>query len=443
LLELLKVRAERLERVAAVLRAIAPEYRARGPGHDPRGRAAAGVRGADPAPLRGKELSMQNHRNGYRSENVGPCLTAAHRRDLKRRAVAVVLAFLVILLGAERAAAEKVLAVLVADTGDSGIGADCGRDLDNMQDLFTTNMAAGQLIVTIVKGKEEVTPDRIKEKLIKLEVGKEDTVVFFYAGHGGFDKDRKEQGLDLPGGRLMRKEILELLKAKKPKHIVIITDTCSAFWQSKEQPQPSTIKPEAYIGPAKKTSPLFSSLFLQPSGITDVSSTKPGELAWGATGFGGVFTYSFCKYLRDKQNQPLDWKTVVKQAANTAQDFFTQQFPDGIKMEGNVYKKQTLYSFSLGEIGVFVEQFGVFVKEDRNEVKIVKVIDDSLATKGRLGKDAVILEPGDIILEVSGQRVTTVADFQKALTNAPDQLPILFRNCQDSKNYRAIFSRGK
>src|SRR5262249_42287465 len=153
-------------------------------------------------------------------------------------------------------------------------------------------------------------------------------------------------------------------------------------------------------------------------------------------------TYSFCNYLRDKQDQALDWKTVVKQAADKAQDFFTQQFPGGIPVNENVCRKQTLHSFSLGDVD-FAGLFGVFVKEERNEVKIVKVVNDSLATRGKLGEDTETLDPGDVILEVNGQRITTVTGFQKALAIAPKELSILIRNVKDNKNYRLLFSREK
>ena len=131
------------------------------------------------------------------------------------------------------------------------------------------------LVSSQLSEDEQSDPQFILKLIEDLSPRREDTVVFYYSGHGAAD----DQGhyLAMAKGKLHRNQILEAILRKKPRLAVFISDCCNLRSDG-----------ELYFAPYFQTkrpsspSPLFRSLFLEPKGIVDINSSAPGEGAFFA-----------------------------------------------------------------------------------------------------------------------------------------------------------------
>ena len=113
----------------------------------------------------------------------------------------------------------------------------------------------------------------VSELITELSVTANDTIFFYYSGHGG--NDDRGHYLGLPQGRLYRSELRQLLENKGARLVVLITDCCNQ--RSDGQ---AFGAPYMDMEPPAKVSPLFESLFLLPKGTVDINSSSPGEAAY-------------------------------------------------------------------------------------------------------------------------------------------------------------------
>ena len=121
----------------------------------------------------------------------------------------------------------------------------------------------------------------------KLDVGPDDTLMFYFSGHGSNDGKRSllyaVDEVDLDRARLER----ELL-AKKARLTLILTDACNSFIDD-------DARSRAFMG-AQKRAPDFTaewtSLFVTQRGVVHIAAASPGEYAWSDNDEGGAFTHS-------------------------------------------------------------------------------------------------------------------------------------------------------
>jgi hypothetical protein len=165
-------------------------------------------------------------------------------------------------------AAGKVYLLIIADTFPKELEKASRTDGNNMLTVFMANIPAAQLDVTLIDtaldpNLKDAAKDGLKDlvlsKLRSLPIGENDTVVFYYTGHGAFDLDGHY--MDLAGrnpGTLRRGEVLAEIKAKgtQPRLTVLITDCCNVF-------KPAPAAPLSRQEPPRpdQVSPLFNALF--------------------------------------------------------------------------------------------------------------------------------------------------------------------------------------
>jgi len=79
------------------------------------------------------------------------------------------------------------------------------------------------------------TADQVMSSLRNLRLGANESVVFFHSGHGHIeDRARPEetQEMTLTGtGRLVRGQVLSVLRAQQPRALIMLTDCCSCVAQ--------------------------------------------------------------------------------------------------------------------------------------------------------------------------------------------------------------------
>lgn len=264
------------------------------------------------------------------------------------RIMTVVLASLLCLIGVSPAQAQARLHVIaVGDTskrtdGDDSkdIGADMSVNLERLSMWLRVNSPARLLNEQVLTG-ENYARAPIMRAIDSLQVGSQDAVIFFYCGHGYYDQTGQiEQG---KRGTLLRpaadryrnlwlSEIRERIRGKQARFFVSIVDSCSV------QPsrRPVAAAPAA-PPPPNNFSPLFNSLFFQPTGEIAINSSAPGQYAvsgWRGKGTGSLFTQTFLKGLNDP-NRATDWSRTMQRVRSDVQAEF-DMLKEGLRRDSQL-----------------------------------------------------------------------------------------------------------
>jgi len=164
------------------------------------------------------------------------------------------------------------------------------------------------------------TKQDILEAIRHLRITPTTTFVFYYAGHGQLMPDGRHQLIldsTEPDCVLDRSELLDAIAKKKPRLAIVITDCCSEV---------ATKPPKR--GKFVFDKALFHDLFLQPTGLVDLTSAEfhrdkstnqyAGMTAW-TDASGPVFTNALLDLLNDPQTrqrllekgEPATWKSFM------------------------------------------------------------------------------------------------------------------------------------
>lgn len=153
--------------------------------------------------------------------------------------------------------ASRVRILLVLDTLDR-MGATWGLDGENMKALFEhafkkQGLQPGWHYTIDMFTGQQVTAKAVLDYYRHLNVGPNETLVFYYSGHGGFH-GKKGHFMALTTGhqQLYRNDILKAMDAKNPRLKVVLTDCCAnlspnSAWQDTE-PAGAVVRPTGHAG---------------------------------------------------------------------------------------------------------------------------------------------------------------------------------------------------
>jgi hypothetical protein len=362
--------------------------------------------------------------------------------------------------GASALQVERVHLLLVGDTLDRNIAESVEHDLGNMAVTFYILLSEGQLDFQRLTG-DEVSAENILKAIAKIRLASDDTLVFYWAGHGAFDNDGHY--LHMPhGGDLYRSTLLGAMKKKQARLAVLLTDCCNAYNDSTAgKPPVSPSSPD----PRRKTSPLFDELLLRTRGVVDVNAASQGELALG-TKEGGLFTLSLAYMMPGRKitddddsgggfenafgvfwrnaDKRLSWPAVIQESRRQVQELFQQINPDGlIARDGRTYHKQTVVSWSLpsdvkssppSDRG---SRFGVEAVDNRGEgVRVTNVWPGypGMRVTDVDTKQVLQLQRGDVILAINGRAISNTKDYWDTVKNSPPTMEFTVRDVRDGQN---------
>ncbi|RKZ63221.1 MAG: hypothetical protein DRR08_04055 [Candidatus Parabeggiatoa sp. nov. 2] len=202
-------------------------------------------------------------------------------------------------------------AILVADTNDDSIGKSVKIDLGNMEKLVSEiSQHTGILLTGGSISGNDVNKSQILSVVEGLSVGPEDIVIYYYSGHGHNPGGTAWPAMVLEGGSLPLKTVREKLKAKGPRLLIVMADTCNGFSNRRTF--------NASRAGGKKAN--YEYLFLKHKGVITASSSEPGEYSWGNEQIGGLFTDALLNSLNQElvASNP-SWKAIMKGATKPLQ----------------------------------------------------------------------------------------------------------------------------
>lgn len=217
-------------------------------------------------------------------------------------------------LFATAAHAASLRVLLIGDTNDRSIGKSVVVDLANMEAFARqiSTVTGLTLDLKILKGAQ------IKKKLIvdavnKVKVESDDTVIFYYSGHG-FRKqtvqtrwpllyipDAGDQGVDFQW-------VVDTIGKKSPRMILAISDSCNNFIDTPQR----SINSRAM---QQDQEAMWKKLFVEFSGRIYASGSVVGQFSFGQDQTGGAFTSQFLAVVRSEvKKADTNWDTVMRLA---------------------------------------------------------------------------------------------------------------------------------
>lgn len=192
---------------------------------------------------------------------------------------------------------KKIHALLVIDT-DSSLKESVGHDRLNIEMILKAFIPEKMREITVLEGKK-VTRQAILDYYQRLRTGPEETVLFFYAGHGKLDEKNRhcfelQEGNDL----IRREDVLQAMKARNPGLAVLLSDCCSVRTRPTTRAGDDRLVYET--GPNSGLNPVLRNLLFQHRGVVDITAAQDGTGSWGDDKHGGIFTQSLCGLLRDQ-----------------------------------------------------------------------------------------------------------------------------------------------
>ncbi|HEY4135184.1 MAG TPA: DM9 repeat-containing protein [Alphaproteobacteria bacterium] len=216
------------------------------------------------------------------------------------------------------ASAQTLQAILIADTNDPSIGVSVKKDFESLK--RTLQAAAGytgmKLELQALEGNQ-VTLANVRAAVQAVKTGPNDTVFFYYSGHGFRTPNSKSRYPYLYVSQQGQafEEIVAELRKKTPRLLIAVTDSCN---NEADLPVAAAMRSMSAPPDYKKT---YSRLWLDAAGEIVIASSKEGEYAWGDDDVGGYFTKRF---LESHENQVQTssptvtpgWENIIATAKN-------------------------------------------------------------------------------------------------------------------------------
>lgn len=256
-------------------------------------------------------------------------------------------------LWAQGDASTRVRALLVIDTHAENLG-DYPRIVgEKMKNLLRDGFQGHRNLLTIdvIEGRA-ATPQSVLNYYRLLQSSPDETLLFYYFGHGAIDPRSQEHYLAMRYGTLFRSELRDVMQAKRPRLCVLLTGCCSSYVPASRIPAPRG--PRNFNIAPLDTPPSWesiSNLFLHPRGLVDITAASPGTVA-----LSGLFTDAMIetldyprRYVDLNRDGFLTWKEFLAHVSQRTNSKYVSHRPysqyEIVRSQAN----QIPYAFALPE----------------------------------------------------------------------------------------------
>jgi hypothetical protein len=223
--------------------------------------------------------------------------------------------------------ATRAKALLIGATDDTGWGRVARKNLEGMEVYLRGVLIDPETDLVVLDGKN-VTAEGIMKTVARLPVAGTEALFCYITAHGAYD-DRLGRGdpagvhfFQLPGGDLMRKALLDALKAKGAQLTVLVSDTCNVAGPFLDGPRVAMPGAATEDGRPRYASRAFRELLYNHVGVVDVSGASRDQYGVGLTEHGGCFTVNFWRTIREMDwwNQRGAWEAFLRRASENTSD---------------------------------------------------------------------------------------------------------------------------
>lgn len=334
--------------------------------------------------------------------------------------------------------AQRVHALLVADASPAaGWGKFAPHvhwDSIYMFSMLSDNVPPDRLEMQFltIEDNAQARPAAILEMLDALKPAPEDTLIVYYTGHGAAD-DRGHY-FDMAGGKLYRNDLRQTMAVKGAHLTTLITDCCNVRSDGERIAAGAP-------GPDERTdySPVFRSLFIEPSGVVDINACAPGESAFflpeTANEFdqqwGSLFTKAMTNYVRENKDREVTWDDLLTATSFQVNVWFRAGYPKGAPLAKGRTRQmdQNVFAFDYpGRPDDRGQRAGIWVKNRGGRgVVITEVRADYPAARiyDLTANNYAALAAGQVITTVNGKPVGTVDEFLAEMKASPQVMRLL------------------
>jgi hypothetical protein len=242
----------------------------------------------------------------------------------RRRFRTLVVALAIAIAVSHAAFAATFHAILVTDVDDKSIGESVKVDLGHMKaEVLRIVAATGMGKKAVAVSGANMKASKIMGYINNLSVGKDDTVLFYYSGHGERNSEWKDDWPHLyfpdDPGLWLDAVILEL-QNKAPRLTIIVTDSCNIVDTTLGAQDKAAEPPGPNDG--------YKALFLESEGRIIAAAASQGETAVGDAERGGLFTSALLAAIgKEATSACPSWDAIVKKAGRRIVDGKHSQTP--------------------------------------------------------------------------------------------------------------------
>jgi S1-C subfamily serine protease len=338
-----------------------------------------------------------------------------------------------------RSNAVRVKALLVLDTSDPGLADGVRINGKWMEDLLKSQLG-DRVDIARLEG-DRLTKEDVLAHYKDLKVEPTDGLLFYYAGHGSFDREKGDQVFEINQQKgppyLYRDAVLRALRDRKPRLLVVLSDSCANEKNFIHTPRPVMLQPKAGKPLAR--------LLLETEGEYIQNAAARGEPAFYQDRAGGFFTFALYKELTEgpaaEGDNQVTWKdlaprlqervnVIFRDAKKAAGDSAPPEVKerDGQKLETPV---ENVRAFVLRPLmapppGRNGYRLGVVLDPGDRGVKIREVRPGSPAAR-------VGLEVKDVILAINDQPVNSLPEFIRLVDASGGSVRLLILDIRTGK----------
>jgi hypothetical protein len=312
--------------------------------------------------------------------------------------------------------AQNLHFICIADTDDNKIGKSVKKDVNQMLD-FVMSLASDigmedNLQPAIVMMGEECNKKNLLTTIEEFKCGKDDIVLFYYSGHGiRAYQDTSEFPQMCLGNSdqdyISLEYVKEKIERKGPGLSIILADCCNSYDSSVTPKEAVMITARARASDKSSHDEGMRKLFLETRGSIIAASSRKGEVSWGNSYYGGLFTNGFLNEidLYTSSGKAFDWQELMwRTRCRVVADSRSSRKCQGVQTP--IYKIE------------FRNIPSVIRIEDGINKALATVADASISQNQRILQYKDILETffssNDTMVDIVGRDMKTLVDYTTA-----------------------------